>query len=287
MLRFASNQYRLVAENPCWCLSRNLTLDHLANASVQGLVATGPRRGCRVLRLGGTGEDAEAVIMGKRCAEVAGFNVHANLRVRANDRDGLEHLCRYLARPPIANDRLQELPDGRLALRFKQAWRDGTTHIVFTPHELIEKLIPLIPRPRCHLVRYHGILGPTAKNRAKVVPTPPAPPAPDAADADKAGPGESREIDITKLSRVSRLPWALLLKRVFMTDALTCPRCHGRMKILAAITKPEAIRKILDHLGIPSEAPRRTAARPPPQGELPGSADLAEVDYADPPSPEW
>jgi hypothetical protein len=37
-----------------------LTLDHLANASVQGLVATGPRRGCRVLRLGGTGEDAEA-----------------------------------------------------------------------------------------------------------------------------------------------------------------------------------------------------------------------------------
>jgi hypothetical protein len=195
---------------------QQVTLDHLANASVQGLVATGPRRGCRVLRLGGTGEDAEAAITGKRCAEVAGFNVHANVRVGANDRDGLEHLCRYLARPPIANDRLQELPDGRLALRFKQAWRDGTTHIVFTPHELIEKLIPLIPRPRCHLVRYHGILGPAAKDRAKVVPTPPAPPAPDAADADKAGPGESREIDITKLSRVSRLPWALLLKRVFV-----------------------------------------------------------------------
>jgi hypothetical protein len=76
------------------------------------------------VRLGGTGEDAEAAIMGKRCAEVAGFNVHANVRVSANDRDGLEHLCRYLARPPIANDRLQELPDGRLALRFKQAWRD-------------------------------------------------------------------------------------------------------------------------------------------------------------------
>ncbi|HJX63189.1 MAG TPA: hypothetical protein VJ860_04475 [Polyangia bacterium] len=55
------------------------TLDHLANASVQGLVATGPRRGCRVLRLGGTGEDAEAAIMGKRCADVAGFNVRANV----------------------------------------------------------------------------------------------------------------------------------------------------------------------------------------------------------------
>jgi hypothetical protein len=212
--------------------------------------------------------------------------------VSANDREGLEHLCKYLARPPIANDRLQELPDGRLALRFKQVWRDGTTHVVFTPHELIEKLIPLIPRPRCHLVRYHGILGPAAKDRAKVVPTPPAPPAPDsasaeAAGADKAGTGESREIDITKIQRGSRLPWALLLKRVFLTDALTCPKCQGRMKILSAITKPDAIRKILDHLGIPSEAPRRPAARPPPQAELSGTSDLAEVDYADPPSPEW
>jgi hypothetical protein len=163
---------------------------------------------------------------------------------------------------------------------------------VFTPHELIEKLIPLIPRPRCHLVRYHGILGPAAKDRDKVVPTPPAPSAPETAgteppNADKAGAGESRDIDITKIQRGSRLPWALLLQRVFMTDALTCPKCQGRMKILAAITEPVAIRKILDHLGIPSEAPRRTAARPPPQSELSGTADLAEVDYADQPSPEW
>jgi hypothetical protein len=59
------------------------------------------------------------------------------------------------------------------------------------------------------------------------------------------------------------------------------------MKILAAITKPDAIRKILDHLGIPSEAPRRPAARSPPQAELSGTADVVDVDYADPPSPEW
>jgi hypothetical protein len=82
----------------------------------------------------------------------------------------------------------------------------------------------------------------------------------------------------------------LLLKRVFMTDALTCltcPKCSGRTKILAAVIEPEAVRKILDHLGIPSEAPRAATARPPPQAQLPGMPDLAEVDYADPPSPEW
>jgi len=125
-----------------------------------------------------------------------------------------------------------------------------------------------------------------------VVPTPPVPLAPETAGAeaagnDKVGTGESREIDITKIPRGSRLPCAVLLKRVFMTDAVTCPKCHGRMKILAAIIKPDAICKILEHLGIPSEAPALTAARPPPQAELSGAADLAEIDYADPPSPEW
>ena len=59
------------------------------------------------------------------------------------------------------------------------------------------------------------------------------------------------------------------------------------MKILAAITKPDAIRKILDHLKIPSAAPRRAAVRPPPQAELSGTSSPDEVDYADPPSPEW
>jgi len=80
---------------------QQLTLDNLANASEQGLLATGPRRGSRVLRLGGTGEDSEAAIIGKRCADVAGFNVHANRHVAANDREGLEYLCRYLTRPQL------------------------------------------------------------------------------------------------------------------------------------------------------------------------------------------
>ncbi len=142
-------------------------LDELVNASVQGLVAPGPRRGCRVLHLGATGEDANATITGKRCADVAGFNIHANTSARANERERLEILVRYLARPPIANDRLSELADGRLALQLKQRWRNGTTHVVFTPHELIEKLIPLIPRPRAHVVRYHGVSDPPPRTATR------------------------------------------------------------------------------------------------------------------------
>jgi hypothetical protein len=76
------------------------------------------------------------------------------------------------------------------------------------------------------------------------------------------------------------LPWI----GVFLVDALTCPKCDGRMKILAVITKADSVRAILDHLGIPSEAPRRHPARPPPQTELPGRD--TDAFYADPPSPE-
>lgn len=68
---------------------------------------------------------------GRRCAEVEGFNVHANVRVAANDRRGLETLCRYIARPPLSDERLQERPDGTLSLRLKRPWSDGTTHLVF------------------------------------------------------------------------------------------------------------------------------------------------------------
>jgi len=254
----------------------------LAAAAVQGLVATGPRRGCRVLRLGTTGDDASAVIPSKRCAEVAGFNVHANTCARANDRARIEHLVKYLARPPIANDRLSELPDGRLALRFKQAWRDGTSHGVFTPHELIEKLIPLIPRPRSHLVRFHGILGPAARDRDKVVPS--------SGPVEFGGPApvaNQREMDTSRLPRFNRLPWAALLKRVYLVDALKCPKCRGRMKILAAVTAPGSVRRILKHLGLPSKAPQLHPARPPPQMEIEGVRAEPEDFYAGPPGPEW
>ena len=49
--------------------------------------------------------------------------------------------------------------------------------------------------------------------------------------------------------------WAYLMMRVFRVDVLQCERCGGRMKILAAIHPPDATRRILDCLGLPSRAP--------------------------------
>ena len=55
-----------------------------------------------------------------------------------------------MSRPPLANDRLEQRPDGRLTLRLKTRWRDRTTHILMERSELIERLVPLIPPPRAH-----------------------------------------------------------------------------------------------------------------------------------------
>jgi Putative transposase len=239
----------------------------LAGASVGGVVASGPRRGARTMRLGARGA-FETTTIGRRCAAVEGFSLHANVRVAANDRDGLEHLARYLARPPVATDRLTRLPDGRLALRFKRPFTDGTEAVVFTPFELIERLLPLIPRPRKHTIRFHGILAPAAGYRAKVVP------GADRSKSPKERPGPERPTPY-------RLPWAELLRRVFLVDVLDCPRCHARMRIVAIVTEPAAVERILRHLGENAQPPTIAGARAPPPDDAEAEQRQLDLDQGD------
>jgi hypothetical protein len=77
-------------------------------------------------------------------------------------------LLRYCARPPLSHDRLAAHSDGRLRLALKTPWHDGTTHLLLSADELIERLVALIPRPEKNLIVYHGVLAPNAKWRARV-----------------------------------------------------------------------------------------------------------------------
>jgi len=173
--------------------------------------------------------------------------------------EGLERMARYLARPPIATDRLSRLDDGRLELRLKRPWRDGTTAFVYTPHELLERLVAIVPRPRAHLTRYFGVFAPAFAARAGIVPsTEPAAPRQRPRTAEDAAPKVP-----------NRLPWAALIWRVFLRDVLECARCKGRMEIVAALTSKAAITRVLGHLGLLADAPGFHPARPPPQVELP------------------
>jgi hypothetical protein len=90
----------------------------------------------------------------------------------ADQRKQVERLCRYITRPAIANERLSRNAKGQVVLRLKSPYRDGTTHIVMQPQEFMQRLAALVPRPRLHLIRFHGVLAPHAKLRAAIIPQP-------------------------------------------------------------------------------------------------------------------
>jgi hypothetical protein len=75
-----------------------------------------------------------------------------------------------------------------------------------------------------------------------------------------------------------RLDWARLLRRTFDIDILECPRCHGRLRVLAVISEREPVHRILAHLGLPTEPPPIATARDPTDepddAEAPGQLEL-------------
>jgi len=135
---------RLADESP--------VLAGIVGASVQGRVALGSREGARVRRLGDERDTAAVISRGPRQAHFEGFDLHANVWVSANDRAGLERLCRYVLRPPFAQKHLRLRSDGRIALELKTAWRDGTRELVFEPLEFLERLAAMTPRPETNLL---------------------------------------------------------------------------------------------------------------------------------------
>ena len=222
------------------------TLAACASASVRGLVASGTRAGQPVQRIRTIPAlpASEDRALGPYCVQVQGFNLHANVRVGARDRARLERLCRYIARPPFSHGRLELLSDGRVSYRLKSAWADGTTAVAFAPGEFLEKLAVLVPPPRVHQVRYHGILAPHARDRHAVVPR--AAPGMATEDAEVAGCHRSPK----------RLSWAELMKRVWAIDVLLCPRCAGRLAVIACITEPSVAQRILAACRLAQAPPR-------------------------------
>ncbi len=225
----------------------------LGAASIRSRIATGPEVGEPWRRLGDRVEPIEEdeagvelrATMPPRRVRQGGMSLHADVAVPARDRQRLERLCRYVARPPLALGRLEALADGRLAYRLKTPWRDGTTHVVMERRELLERLAPLIPPPRVHQVRYHGVLAPCASGRDRVVPAGAKETVRSNSSSPESGDGSIGAADggvdgETLVARaafdlraergeslVRRIAWADLLKRVFEIDALRCPGCGG------------------------------------------------------------
>jgi len=162
-------------------------------------------------------------------AKQPGFSLHAATVCEARQRDKLEKLCRYITRPAIANERLSTNERGQIVYKFKQPFRDGSTHVVLEPLDFIARLAALVPRPRLNLTRFHGVFAPNCKHRQHIVP--------------KRQP--SNEVPDKPLAAMT---WMQRLKRVFAIDIETCPKCGAKLRVIACIEDPDIIATILEHI---------------------------------------
>ena len=219
-------------------------------ASIQGRLALGPRAGRKA--------QTTQVVGGRRwelpprCATADGYCVHAGVVIGARNRSGLERLCRYVCRPPLAKERLVELPDGSLRLRLKTPWRDGTTSLHLSRLEFLQRIAAIIPPPKSNQVLYYGCLAPRGKLRRAVVPKPLA--------RRRRIRAADKLVAPEQASEKSRwMPWAYLLRRVFDAQGWNCPCCEKRMVLRAVVKGPPASLRILSGLTASSRGPPEVA----------------------------
>ena len=223
-------------------------LARLLAAATAGAPPAGPANKRKPIRIV-LDPDAHPVAKGNLCGQHAGFNLHAATKVAANDEQGRLALCKYILRPPLANDRLKILDDKVVRLEFKKPWSDGTTSVELAPSALIARLAALVPPPRRHLTGYFGVLSSHSSLRSQVVPVPAV--------------AASEEKDKPSLPLSHYISWSQLLKKTFDIDTI-CPRCKTPLRLIAMIETEDTIKKILKAMGLPTEAPKLWPARPPP-----------------------
>ncbi len=235
--------------------------------------------------------------------EHSGFSIDASVRITLLDRDvpsyfqSLEHLLRYCARPPFALERLSVIrdADGRIARiryvmprhkaanwvgpgRSRKSMQPGANGVIeLAPFEYLDRLADLIPQARKHRHRYHGVFAPNHPLRPAVTALAVGNVGKrrDAAtgghaDGRHAAEGCCNSHEKPRSHDTSRIEWAKLMARVGEEFPLQCPACGGDIRLIAFITEPGPIRKILTHLGEPLEPPPISPARGPPTdwGEL-------------------
>jgi hypothetical protein len=189
----------------------------------------------------------------ERLAVLEGFRLHAGTAVHANDRQGLERLCRYGSRGPVAEERLSMRDDGRYEYRTKRG-----PVLVLTAAQLVKRLLALVPPRGRHLTSFHGVFAPNARLRATVMQPRPAAPTPTAlTPRPPTAPKQATP-------RPPRLDWATLQQRTFGVNVWTC-RCGGKRKVLAVITSRRTAEEVLRNMGLLEPRLPSAQAQAPPQ----------------------
>jgi hypothetical protein len=163
------------------------------------------------------------------------------VKIQPWDREGLERLIRYCARPCFASENLRW--NGQwLVYRLSKPTYKGQTFIQLEPLDFLNRIASLIPLPKRHRRHYHGVFAPNAPLRKQVI-------AYAKRHIGQQVPPDVREI-VEKIRKVS-LDWARLIARIYEVNPLLCSRCGQTIKIIGFVTHAAEIQRILKGIGWP------------------------------------
>jgi len=168
-----------------------------------------------------------------------GFNVHS--RVRATSKREAERVGKYMIRPLLSLKRLffDEI-GGNVRYQYS---RQGSQEESMDYLEFIARVTSHIPDKRQVMIRYYGLYSNAHRGKMRKAGVDPSHP-PIIEDEPNYAPSRG---------------WAAMIRKVYETDPLLCPRCGGQMRVIAFIEEPKIIDRIIAHLKLTFEA-----ERPPP-----------------------
>lgn len=188
--------------------------------------------------------------------ENSGFSLDAKVRIQPWDREGLERLIRYCARPCFASENLR-INGPWIIYRLPKPTHTGKTFIQLDPMEFLDRISAFVPYPRLHRRHYYGVFAPNSPLRKKVAAS-----AQKRLDDTVSPPVQ----EAAKKAEKASLTWAKLIARIYEANPLKCT-CGKEMKIVAFVTHTAEIHRILKGIGWPIVTP-----------EFDPSYDLAQWD---------
>ena len=139
----------------------------LSTDAVEGVLTLPKRAGRPTKFFGQAAKDSEGGV-----APIGGayaFHLFVGNAIEVEESPQLKHLVDYILAPPFYDYQLSLDDQGNIVLQLKRARHNGTTHVVFTPFEFLDRLAELVPRPKANTVRYFGVYAPSARLRKHAV----------------------------------------------------------------------------------------------------------------------
>ena len=185
----------------------------------------------------------------------SGFSVFAGDVVEPDDRAGLERLAAYILHAPFSQARIAYNRQARTVTCYRRKVKPGQAPAVIRPAlDWLADLTLHIPERGQQLVRYYGRYANVCQARPEQARAQDPPP-----ESRRESEAENENDDFRKERRRN---WARLIKKVYGSDPLVCPKCSAPMRIISFIEDPVLVRKILVHLKL-WDTPERSPPRSP------------------------